>query len=269
MKALLALLLALLAGAAALATPAPVQPPRWYGHFIGDVLQQRIALQGAALVALPEPARVDAWFERRTARVESGWLVLEYQIVNSPAQAHRVSLPALRLATRQGGTLEVPAWPVALAPLAPDDRAAPAPLQPLRPAPRVDEATPLRHLQTAGALLGATLLLWLAWTAALRWHDASHRPFARAARELQRLPAGSREAWQALHRAFDRCAGRSLHRGQLGPLFDAAPWLHPLRAQIDRFYSDSATLFYAGLPPAEPALPQALLRQLRRLERRQ
>jgi mxaA protein len=268
MKRAAATLALLIAAASATATPAVVQPPRWYGHFVGDVLQQRIALQGAELATLPEPARVDAWFERRAARLEQGALLLDYQLVNSPAQAQRVSLPALRLATRQGALLEVPAWPVSIAPLAVDDRAAPAPLQPLRRAPLPNEATPLQRLRLAAGLLGATLLLWTALTALLRWRDARRRPFARAARELKHLPADAPPAWQALHRAFDHCAGRSLQRGGLAPLFTAAPWLLPLQPDIERFYAASAALFYGGTAPPDAPLPHALARRLLRLERR-
>lgn len=267
---------------ASLASPARAQPradvqsPRWYGHFIGDMLQQRIALRGAdgrPLVpeSLPEAGRVDAWLERRAARIDpGGWLVIDYQLVNSPQQARRVSLPSLRLTGRGSGeAIDVPAWPLSIAPLAADDLAAPAPLQPARPAPQRDVTAALLGVQRSALALGATLLLWAALVAGWRWRDATHRPFARATRELRRLPAEAPEAWRALHRAFDHCAGRSLHRGQLGPLFDAAPWLGPLRPQIDRFYGDSATLFYGGVPPSDPALPHTLLRQLHRLERRQ
>lgn len=259
----------------AAASAAPVQPPRWYGHFIGDVLQQRIELRGAdgrplELASLPEPTRVDAWLERRPARLEPGGvLVLEYQIVNSPPQARRVSLPALRLAARTGASvIDVPAWPLSIAPLAADDPSAPAPLQPLRPAPSRDERPALRDLRHSGAALLGTLLLWAACVACWRWRDRTRRPFARAARELRGLRPDAPEAWRTLHRAFDGCAGRALHRGHLAPLFAAAPWLAPLHADIERFYGDSATLFYGGVAPAEPAWPRTLLKQLLRLERR-
>lgn len=272
MKAGLAVALLWAAEAARAQSAALVEPPRWYGHFIGDVLQQRIALRDAAgqavpLAALPEPARVDAWLERRAPRLEAGWLVLEYQIVNSPPQARRVSLPALRLSGTDRRVIEVPAWPLSIAPLAVDDPAAPAPLQPLRPPPGQDEQAPLQALRHSALALGAVLLAWVMLAAFWRWRDAATQPFARARREVHRVPAGAPEAWRALHRAFEHWAGRSLHRGQLGTLFEAAPWLGAQRSQIDRFYADSALLFYGGTPPGDPALPRQLSRQLARLER--
>ena len=59
-----------------------------------------------------------------------------------------------------------------------------------------------------------------------------------------------------------------MHAGTLAALFERAPHLKVLQPQIERFYAQSAGLFFGGGLPADPVSPQALCRRLRRLERR-
>jgi mxaA protein len=93
-------------------------------------------------------------------------------------------------------------------------------------------------------------------------------PFGRALRELRR-PAGTPlAAHVALHQAFDRTAGQVVQTGTLAALFERAPHLQPLQPQIERFYTQSAGLFFGEGLPADAVSPQALCRQLHRLERR-
>jgi mxaA protein len=76
-------------------------------------------------------------------------------------------------------------------------------------------------------------------------------------------------AWQILHRAFDRTAGRVIQRATLPTLFEHAPQLAPARAQIEEFFTQSNLLFF-GSPSITEAnsLPRALCAELRRIERR-
>ena len=59
-----------------------------------------------------------------------------------------------------------------------------------------------------------------------------------------------------------------VHAGTLAALFEHAPHLRALQPQIERFYAQSAALFFGGGLPADALSPQALCRQLHRLERR-
>jgi mxaA protein len=76
------------------------------------------------------------------------------------------------------------------------------------------------------------------------------------------------EAWQALHRAFDRTAERSLQPTSLPRLFERAPQYTPLRADIERFYAQSAALFFGDGKPADALPLRSLARRLRDIERR-
>jgi len=244
------------------ATPVPnaiVEQPRPFGYVIGDLATQRILLQidgrPFELDALPAAARLGVWLERRAPHIESAddrqrWLVVEYQIVNAPRALTTVNLPAWELKPKSGTTtLRIGSWPISVSPLTPQAVFAKGGLSELRP-DRV------------------TLAAWLGWVSWRNWRDASTQPFARALREIRRLEDTAPEAWYALHRAFDRTAGRVMQTATLATLFQRAPQLVPKRAKIELFFSQSAERFFgAGLPP-EPLSVRRLCAELRRIEKR-
>lgn len=279
MKPLVALVLAACAcacpGAAFAQTAAPIEQPRPFGHVIGELLTQRVRLpNGFEPAALPGAARIGVWLERRPLRIETGadgqrWLVVEHQLINAPRERADVTLPALELRSSSGAALTLPAFTVGVVALA---SGASAPelgsLRPDRGAPQADTDTPRRRALALAAAAALTLALWAAWFFWRNARDAARRPFARAFRELQGLDAATPQAWQALHAAFDRSAGRVLHGGSLDALFRARPEFAVQRGPIERFYAQSATRFFdAGdTPPDAPQLKE-LCRTLRRIER--
>lgn len=257
---------------------AQVQPPRAWGHSVGDLLTQRVllAIDGRAtgLPKFPDPGRIGVWLERRPARLDTDadgrrWLVLDYQLINAPQTLTAITVPAFELRT-DNGPLQVPAWTFSAAPLTPRTAFAGNgldALQPDRGAPAIDTA-PLRHrLLLWSGLTGALLLAWGGWLAWRNVRSARAQPFAQAQRTLRGLKDDAPEAWQALHRAFDRTAGASLQPASLHRLFERAPHFAPLRADIERFYADSAARFF-GDGGAAASSPRALARTLARIERR-
>lgn len=262
--------------------PAQVVQPRAFGHTLGDVLTQRVllAIDGKPVELTKPPAlgRVGVWLERRPTRVERDadgrrWLVIEHQLINAPQALTALTLPALDLPTA-GGLLGVPAWPFSAAPLTPRNafgEGALDALQPDRQAPAVDTTSIRRQIALWGGLCVATLLVWGGWLMWRSWRAGRSQPFARALRELKDLRGrgdDAPEAWQALHRAFDRTAGRSLQPASLPRLFERAPQYAPLRPDIERFYAQSATLFFGDGRPAEALPLRAFARRLRGIEKR-
>jgi mxaA protein len=266
-------------------TPAVVQQPRSYGHLVGDVLTQRILLEESAghalLPVLPPAARVNAYLDRLPARVETdgqgrGWLRLDYQVINAPRDLMQDTIPALAIATKSGATLTVPEWPVSIGPLTPDAVYAKGDLQSMRPdqlAAPYSTAAPRQALLRWGALLLLTLLAWAGWLAWRNARDTARMPFARAQHEVARLQRQGRldgaEGWVSMHRAFNRAAGRVVQPESLPVLFERAPYLAPLRADIEHFFQASSERFFARSPTASPAVSLAALsRQLRAAEKR-
>jgi mxaA protein len=270
---------ALLACGSAQAQPrdALVEQPRPFGYTVGDIASQRVLLpEGFALSSLPEAARASAWLERRPARLERGedgrrWLAVEYQLVNAPRTLVTVTVPAWQLAGAAGTpTLRVPAATISVGPLtAPTGAGEAVLLRPDRPAPAIATGQMQRRLWLWVSTLVATLAAWLAYAGWNAWRAHRTLPFARALRELRGQDDAPLAAHVALHQAFDRTAGYVVHAATLAALFERAPHLQALQPQIERFYAQSAALFFGGGLPADAVSPQALCRRLRRLERRQ
>lgn len=258
-----------------------VRQPRSFGYFIGDTLTQSILLetQGQAfdLREWPNAQRVGVWFERRPARTEINpedgrhWLVLEHQIVNAPREPASIELPALRLEDTSGREWIVPRWTIHVAPLtteSADLQQVADLLRPSREPPHIATRLIERRLFVYG--VGAALLAacWLAWVVWRNWRARKEQPFARAWEELRGLRDGTPEAWQALHRAFDRTAGRVIQSASISTLIQAAPHLAAHRARIEQFYSQSSELFFGRGLPANALSVHELCRELRQLERR-
>ena len=266
------------------AAPAPnafVEQPRPFGYVIGDVLTQRVLLQVEGRefepATLPRAERVGLWFERHTLRIETSddgrrWLVAAYQIVNAPQALMTVSLPAWELEPRNRGTpLRVGAWPISVSALTsrmPFEKGGLEELRPDRPAPII-ATQPIRHqIEIWLCAFVVTLALWLGWLLWRGWRAATTQPFARALREIRRLDASAPQAWHALHRAFDRTAGKTIQTATLTDLFRQAPHLLTLRPKIEQFFDQSGARFFGSAPPAEPLSVRKLCAELRRAEKR-
>jgi mxaA protein len=281
-----ALTAALVATQPLAAPPAPaeveatVEQPRPYGHVVGDVLTQRVLLQRDGRDfepdALPAAGRVGVWLERRTPRILTArdgrrWLSVDYQLINSPQALRVVTLPAWQLKGRDGSSaLAVGEWYLSVAPLTPRNSFNQGPLSELlpdRPPPLV-ATDPMRRriaLWTGASIL--MLAAWLAWWAWRRRRSAD-LPFSQARREIDRLEPDGAQAWQALHRAFDRTAGMSIHAGTLPALFRRAPHLAAMRGEIETFYRESQARFFADAGAVASLSARRLCDALRRLERR-
>ena len=278
------------------ATEAVVEQPRLTGYFVGDLLTQRVLLQRDGQpftpAALPHTGRVSAWFERRTTIIATDtalhrWLVVEYQILNAPPKLTDVTLPAwqLTVATGAGGppaTLRIPSVLINIAPLSPPgspEQVGTRDLRPDRISPVIPIAPIRRALTLSTSALALALLAWIAWVVWRNQRAVATQPFARALREMRTFDDREPRAWQALHRAFDRTAGRVIQSTTLPALFAKAPQLTPARPQIEAFFQQSSLLFFGGAtadaapdtnasPDPATSLPHALCAELRRIERR-
>lgn len=273
------------AALAALAdSPVLVQQPRAFGHVIGDVLTQRVLLQheGHAVepASMPPVQRTGPWLERRAPRIVTDdaarrWLVVDYQVINSPRAALQATLPALTLTLSTGASLDVPAWSVGIGPLVPDSAVQQGRmpvLQPQREVEPLDTARLGNRFRIGSAATLAVLLSWLLWWAWRNARDPRRLPFARAWREIGPLDPSQPEAWRVVHRAIDASAGHVVHRAGLPSLLDAQPRLQPLRAQLEEFFARSNQRFFGTTGDATLAAGsfdlRGLCRAMRDAERR-
>lgn len=279
---------------------AVVDQPRGTGYFVGDEVTQRVLLEssGEAVspVSLPSPGRVSAWFERRTASIQTDissrrWLVIEYQILNAPPKLMTVKLPAWSVPIKgpgqptgdkpptRAGTpagLTVPAASINIAPLSPPGsptQVGTADLRPDRLPPIIAIAPIWRSIEASAGAFCLTLIAWLGWVIWRNRRALATQPFASALREMRTLDDAEPRAWQALHRAFDRTAGRVVQHATLPALFERAPHLMPARARIEQFFAQSSLLFFtapaaSGRSAAGGVSPRALCADLRQIEKR-
>jgi mxaA protein len=261
-----------------------VQEPRAYGYLLGDILTQRILLptgaNDAGPVAPPSIGRTGAWFERRPARYETDadgrrWMAIDYQVVNVAPTLTRIALPALRLTTASGATLQVAEWPISIGPMTSADAFDAGDLQLMRPdrqAPLAPTAPLRREASVALGLLLLTLLAWLGWWLWRNWRESAQLPFARAWRQMRRLDGPgadtSADAWLCVHHALNETAGHVVHAGSLPSLFVRAPYLQPLRTQLEQFYQQSTERFFTPASTAASYPLRGLCRSLYRAEQR-
>jgi len=259
---------------------AKVQQPRAFGYVLGDIIAQRVLLESAGkpfeLAKLPGTQRVGIWLERRATRVESAaddqrWLIVEYQLINAPRILTTIAVPPLLLEATDKTRLLVPEWSVSVGPLTPQssafDTAGLGELRPDRPAALIQTAPIERQVWTWVLALAVTVAAWIGWTMWRNHLAAMNQPFARAWYEMRRLDSASPQAWQTLHRAFDRTAGRVMHAETLPVLFDEAPHLHPLRSRIEEFFAASSERFFGAGTQSTSVSVHALCDDLQRIER--
>jgi mxaA protein len=259
---------------------ADVQQPRAFGYTLGDVITQRVLLASKTkpfeLAKLPATQRVGMWLERRASRVESAadgerWLIVEYQVINAPRILTTITVPPLLLESPQPDTkLLVPEWSVSVSPLTPPtafDSAGLGKLRPDRKGALIETAPIKRQVWIWLVAMAATAAAWIGWTLWRNRLAALNQPFARAWYEMRQLDEASPHAWQALHRAFDRTAGRVMHTDALPLLFDRAPHLQPLRARIEEFFAASSERFFGAGTQTTRVSVRSLCAELQRVER--
>jgi len=267
-----------------------VQEPRAFGYLLGDVLTQRILLQDGdreiGSVTPPSLGRTDTWLERRRVRTETDdegrrWMAIDYQVVNVPTALTQIALPALTLPSSSGATLRVAEWPISIGPATPANPFNAGDLQALRP-DRQALPLPIAPLRRqAGIAAGLSLLTLFSWAGWWWWRNAresARLPFARAWRQMRRMQRTQRDpeprmdastdAWLCLHRALNETAGHVVHGGSLPALFARAPYLQPLRAQLEQFYRQSAERFFVRASTAEAYPLKTLCEALYRAEQR-
>jgi mxaA protein len=267
------------ASAGPTAETAVVEQPRPFGHVLGDVITQRVLLEMAnsefTPAELPAAQRINVWFERRkptfeTASNGSRWLRVDYQIINTPQVLETVALPAWTLQSSAGAKLEIPAWPISIAALTPvpSSPRMTGELRPDRAAPTIDTKPISRQLIIWTGACMLALAAWFGWVQQRNYRDRSNKPFARAWHEIEQLDENAPEAWQALHRAFDRAAGRVVQTETLPVLFAQVPYLANLRERIEQFFKQSSERFFSEATLQDQLSVRALCRELRQVEKR-
>lgn len=144
------------------------------------------------------------------------------------------------------------------------------------------EAKPRQTLIMESSLVIA-LLLSLASIAYFCWYfdwwhfrTRSSQPYRMASREIRAIQKNNGTpqdqllaSMKSLRRASDMSVGFALSKERLDVLFERNRWLEPMQSEIEKFYADSETLFFSGVPtPIELKQLYQLSLKLRALESR-
>lgn len=253
--------------------------PRTFGYTIGDILVQQVLLvrdgKDFKPESLPPPGRVGRSFWRRDARVAKdaegrSWLLVEYQIINAPPALEMWFLPPLQLkGAGAAGMLDVAPWRFSIGPLTPPEAFNAQGLGAMRDdlLPQAKPLAPLaQRMWLASGALAVTLLSWVTALLLRRRWLRGRLPFARALRDLARLPDDAPQAWRRLQHAFNEAAGQVVRTDNVDQLLARVPYLAPERSAIEKFCRETSALFFSGAAPAGDV--RALARRLGRLERR-
>jgi mxaA protein len=256
--------------------------PRDFGYFVGDVLTRRVDVTVSDpyrldLGSLPPPGALNYWLDLHSVDVAEEALgggrryrvSLAYQTFYVPREARERTLPevAIRFSGPDGNFVDakVPAWTFVMSPLrqiqqeAPVDGAA-GYLHPDVKPQFIDTARErdVAFWSGAAALISLTLLAYYyAWWP---FHARSARPFTEASRRIRaglRRGKGTSEAYRgallALHRAFDRTAGRRLLADDVPQFVATHREFRPLADEIAAFFAASRRVFYGSDPEGAAA----------------
>lgn len=255
-------------GAAAEVLSVEVRVPRAFGYFIGDRIPVSIEIEASAddrldPASLPRPGPLAYWLDLLTVEVDERergdgrriTVALELQIFYSALEPRALDVPGLDLRVAGPGgpfPARVPGWTLTVSPLreiVPRDGNDGPRLQPdVSPVTR-RAGSAQAGLAGSAAVALAALLGFAANRAWWPFHRRPDRPFARAAREIRRLPAGSeglRRGLLALHRAFDASAGRRLLADDVPAFLARDPRFAGEAAAIAAFFARSRAAFFGG-----------------------
>lgn len=261
---------------------ADVQQSRGFGYFVGDLLTQRIAIdpkiKNLEDIALPLEDRVGLWVERRSSRLETDedanrWLVIEYQIINSPRNSITIEIPALAVQTGVGDPIQVPLWIVSIGPLTAEPLTGVGNLKSMQPDRQaIPEVTrQLRAMLTNAVLaLFAVLLAWVGWFVWRNWLDRLTLPFERAWTDIKTLsePNAHPRAWQRLHLAINETADRVIRTDSVNDFLAQAPDYQPELERFNEFFQRSNDRFFAKSSSTNEFDLRRFCLALRRIEKR-
>lgn len=263
-----------------------INPGRDVGFYVGDVLQRIIILKVAKPYKLLQTSlpltgnqkkykNIKQGIEVHTAKLkhsEQGdynvyTLDLTYQIFTNNVVAKPAALPPEFVKFSGKGkmfTVRIPSWSFRISPLAVFGSVKiEADMSPYR-GPLLLDAT--RHRYALWALLGVlgcSLLGLLYIIGNSTWLPRMGGPFARALRDLRKLPAnetGLQQGVTRVHHAFNANYGGSVFTAE--EFLAARPGFISIKDDIERFFLLSRRVFFdASAGPAIEGSPQTWLRQ--------
>jgi mxaA protein len=263
-----------------------IEPKRDVGYTVGDILERTVILEAKKPYQLLETSLPIAGndkkrrgkgsgIEVREVRLEKSTrldktiytLHLSYQVFTNNIVAKPAILPAEMVKFGGDGKnfeIRIPSWSYRISPLAVyGSVVVERDMSGFRGPLKLDAARHYQGLWAALAVLGLSLLGLLYVLGSSSWLPRMGGPFARAYRDLRKLPAtpeGLSQGVTRLHQALNTTAGNSVF--DTAGLLKRKPGFAPVAPELEQFFGLSRTVFFE--PAAAHGItgePMAWLRQ--------
>jgi mxaA protein len=253
-----------------------VNPERSVGYSVGDILSRTITLEVKKPYQLVKTSLPIVGYERRwqgqvtgielhsiSMEQSSGLdattyvLHLSYQVFTNNVVAKPANLPPEIIKFSGEGKMfqyRIPSWNFRISPLAVYGSVViEKDMSPLRGLLLLDATPQKQRLTVMLAIFGLSLLGLLYVLGTNTWLPRMGRPFARAYRDLRKLPAtdaGLQQAVARIHQALNLTAGSSVFAAE--GFVESKPGFAPVQADLEKFFGLSRTVFF------EPTAPHGL-----------
>jgi mxaA protein len=262
-----------------------VNPERDVAYTIGELVHRTVILEAQKPLTLIDTSLPIPGYERRWKGQVTGielhtitkskslgvgttiyTLNLTYQIFTSGAVTKPAFLPAETIKFSDGKNVinyRIPEWGFRISPIAlfgtvkvEDD------MSKYRGPLLLDPRPQQQHLKILLTIFGIALIGLLYILGVNTWLPRMGGPFARAYRDLRRLPntqQGLQQGVERLHRAFNLAAGSSVFSAE--NFIASKPAFAGLKAEIDQFFGLSRTVFFEPAAASGLQQPAAWLKQ--------
>ncbi|MCX7628330.1 MAG: hypothetical protein N2Z69_07985 [Methylophilaceae bacterium] len=254
-----------------------IEPARDVGYTVGDVLTRTVILEAPSNLVLFDTSIPIAGSDKKRRGKGSGIelrkvefekhpgatsnryvLRLSYQVFTTSVTAKPAALPAeyVKFGGKNEKSFEfrIPSWNFRISPLAVFGSVVVERDMSDFHGPWLLDDTFNRHVLHFLLILCAISLLGLLYVHGTHsWLPRMGGPFARAYRDLKKIPAtaeGLAQAVARLHRAIEATAGNSVF--STTELIERKPAFVPIRADLERFFALSRAVFFD--PSASPGI---------------
>lgn len=257
-----------------------VNPTRDAGYVVGDILERTITLTIKKPYELVTESLPVVGYEHRYRGQISGLelvkinteelqhsdsvthvLHLSYQVFTTGKLAKPAALRAEIVKMRNAGTKEVlqyriPSFSFRISPLSVFGSVKlKEEMSPFTPPLLLDSSKQILHLKILIGLLGLSLLGLLYIFGMYAWLPRMGAPFAKAYRDIRKIPdnaEGLQQAIARIHQSLNKTAGNSLFSSNLEDFVQKKPAFSPVKKEIEKFFSLSRQVFFE--PEATPSL---------------
>lgn len=271
-----------------------VEPERDAGYVVGDILQRTVTFEVKKPYELVETSLPIVGYERRWQGQITGielskitykktdhsnsttyTVHLSYQVFTTGKVAKPATLwpEIIKFKNVKGGELlqyRVPSFGFRISPLSVYGQIkVKEEMSPFHKPLLLNAAPEKFKLKMLLGVLGATLLGLLYMLGMRAWLPRMGAPFAKAYRDIRKLPATSEGLQQAVarvHRSLNITAGNSVFKDNLDQFVQQKPAFKPVMVDIEQFFGLSRQVFFE--PQAEHQAGEAPLDWLRNFCRR-